>query len=121
MYSADTFFITTAGGNSLSVKCFGSCVGPKITFSSHSIDFGSIELGSTSTKTLIVRNTSSDICAIQFITEPYGLFKIDLPHAEALIPARGSVEVKVTFTPSQPINLYKRIFCLVKNEDPVVS
>lgn len=49
-----------------------------------------------------------------------GVFKVDLVHSEGIVPAKSSIEVKLSFCPKDAINFYKRVYCLVKNENPLV-
>eukprot|EP01116_Phalansterium_solitarium_P004697 TRINITY_DN1576_c0_g1_i1.p1 TRINITY_DN1576_c0_g1~~TRINITY_DN1576_c0_g1_i1.p1 ORF type:complete len:1421 (-),score=622.22 TRINITY_DN1576_c0_g1_i1:141-4403(-) len=117
-YSAEVFEVLTPGGNSVQVQCVGTAIGPRVTLSVASIDFGSVTAGTVVSKVLTISNQSYDPATVQFLTEPNGVFKFDLPHSEATVRHLSSLDVKVSFVAQEPMNYYKRVYMLVANEEP---
>jgi hypothetical protein len=66
MYSRDSFEIHTPGGNTTTIKCFGTAIGPSVEFSTNFIDFGTIQEGETVSKVLTIYNQSNDVAHLQF-------------------------------------------------------
>lgn len=89
--------------------------GPKVTLSTHIIHFGSVESGVTVTRTLSIENHSGEPVSVQFCTEPKGIFSLEQKHWAALTITKTSAEVRLHFSPCEPLNYYKRIFILVNN------
>ncbi|KAI9319548.1 hypothetical protein BDR26DRAFT_905030 [Obelidium mucronatum] len=53
----------------------------------------------------------------QFLTEPNSLFRIDKPWG--MINPHTSVALTVKFSPTEPINYHRRVYCLVENQDAI--
>jgi hypothetical protein len=50
MYSSDTYEISTPGGNTTRIRLCGFAIGPKLTLSTNSLNFGSVEVGTLVTR-----------------------------------------------------------------------
>ncbi|PRP79387.1 hypothetical protein PROFUN_12985 [Planoprotostelium fungivorum] len=115
--SSDTFVISTPGGNTVKVDCVAKSVGPKLTFSTTSFNFGSVTVGTITSRILTVQNHSKEPAQIQFGMETRGIFGVDLKHSQTTINSKASAEIKFSFSPTEPMNYYKRIFIIVQHED----
>jgi hypothetical protein len=87
----------------------------------NSLDFGTIELGKSVSKLIVLKNDSNEAAMFQFTCEPKGVFSLNLANSQGVVPPKASTEVKVTFTPQDCMNYHKRVFCLVQNTDPLVK
>jgi hypothetical protein len=67
---------------------------------------------------LTIQNTTNSISFYQFLTEKNGVFRIDKPFGT--LKPFSSLVLTLKFSATEPINYYKRIFCLVENQDGLV-
>ena len=110
------------------MKCIGEATGPKITLTKKvipglknpgrmdAVNFGDVELGSSVTRVVILRNDDNIPATYQFIAERNGSFAFD--HPQGSIPTGFETNVVITFRPKEPGNYYRRIFCLLHNQTP---
>lgn len=82
----------------------------------NSLNFRDTEVGLKETRILFLKNLSTRPATFSIVTDPEGTFKIE--------PQQGTISglletyVKLTFSPTRPINYYKRIFVLINNALP---
>ena len=125
MFVSERFQITTPGGNTLQMTCQGSAIGPDVTISRNSFNFGDKDLADpiTPKRTLRVINRSAVPAEFQILTEQKGAFDFSVTHG--VIPAgagsdgESEVPVLIAFTPVDSVNYYKRVYILVKNQAPL--
>ena len=123
MFSSEHFEVITPGGNTIEIGCAGLSVGPEITFSTHSMNFGDVFTGQETTKPLRISNGSTLPANFQILAEKYGVFEFQ--RVEGIIPEEmypgkaGYIDMVVTFKPIVPCNYYKRVYILLKNQQPV--
>ncbi|KAI8923507.1 hypothetical protein BC831DRAFT_417141 [Entophlyctis helioformis] len=117
MYSNDYFDITTLSGNTLRISCRGCGVGPKVTLNPDIVNFHDTQAGSTITRALYLQNHTSTPAFYQFLTEVNSTFRIDKPWGT--INPNSSVALTVKFSPVEPINYHRRVYCLVEHQDAI--
>lgn len=115
---ANEFAIRTVGGNTLNFTCTGTAVGPIVTLSAPSLDFGDVDidnLGSASLeKFVVLSNSSPTAVRFQFLgTNPGAAFVVT--PCTGTIPPKGSQNIRVKFAPTQALNYLRRLFVLVNN------
>ena len=81
------------------------------------LNFGNMELGKVSMKTVTLINKTKAQAFYQFVTEPTGSFEFS--RADGTIIPESSVNVDIRFKARIPGNFYRRIFVLVKNQGPL--
>ncbi|KAJ3105560.1 hypothetical protein HDU97_007902 [Phlyctochytrium planicorne] len=115
MISTEYFNITTLSGNTLQIVCTGCGVGPKVVLNTNLINFNDVIANSTVIRPLYIQNQSPVPAFYQFLSEPKSTFKIDKPWGT--INPNSSVALTITFCPNEPINYYRRVYCLVEHQD----
>ncbi|KAJ3334134.1 hypothetical protein HDU76_008596 [Blyttiomyces sp. JEL0837] len=117
MVSTDYFDITTLSGNSIRIACTGRGVGPRVTLNTDVVNFNDVPANSTATRPLYIQNSSSTHAFYQFLSEPNSLFRVDKPWG--VINPNSAVALTVKFSPTEPINYYRRVYCLVEHQDGI--
>ena len=123
MFSSEHFEVITPGGNTIGLTCDGLSVGPDVQFSTHSMNFGDVFAGQECTKALRISNGSTLPANFQILAEQHGVFEFQ--RVEGIIPEEmypgkaGYIDMVVTFKPTVPCNYYKRVYVLLKNQQPV--
>uniref|UniRef100_H3B462 Cilia and flagella associated protein 65 n=1 Tax=Latimeria chalumnae TaxID=7897 RepID=H3B462_LATCH len=115
----DYFHIIPAGSLTKSVlKVSGFCKGPSVHFSNTMVNFGLISLGESCVHTLEIMN-KSDVPA-------YFLLDIDCNESVfrvsqrcGVLPGQTPLTLQWTFHPTNPINYYRRVTCLIHHQDPL--
>ena len=124
-FTADSTHNIKSNGNyeynsgSRSVRQFRLTVGyistpPEILVSTNTLDFGSILLGSDSTKSFTIENIGIETLLISNITTSNSSFTIN-GSTELSIPNNGSSEVSVTFSPNSAVT-YLDTLTIVSND-----
>lgn len=127
-FSTSRFDITTAGGNVLQMKLTGSCVGPAVTLSHRSINFGDVHLGdkqvdgtreaATLKRSFQLINGSDVPIDYSFDASAEGMFGFS--QTMGSIKPHSYHNVIVTFTPRyEAVNFYKRVTCLVRDQGAI--
>ncbi len=123
MFSSEHFEVITPGGNTIGLTCDGLSVGPDVQFSTHSMNFGDVFTGQECKKALRISNNSTLPANFQILAEQYGVFEFQ--RVEGIIPEEmypgkaGYIDMVVTFKPTVACNYYKRVYILLKNQQPV--
>ncbi|XP_077997157.1 cilia- and flagella-associated protein 65-like [Glandiceps talaboti] len=100
------------------VKLVGNCKGPCVTLSHTVVNFARIDVGENQTRTMSITNESDVEATYQFIIDcDESVFKFE--KLAGLLKPKESNTIIMHFLPSQPINYYRRITCLVQNQDPL--
>ncbi|OAJ44042.1 hypothetical protein BDEG_27330 [Batrachochytrium dendrobatidis JEL423] len=115
MYSNDYFNINTLSGNTIVVTCQGCGTGPKVTLNPDVVNFHDTPAGSTVTRALYLQNNANTSAFYQFLAEPASTFQVD--KICGIIGPNSSVALTVKFSPTEPINYYRRVYCLVEHQD----
>mmetsp|Transcript_9855 Transcript_9855/g.22507 ORF Transcript_9855/g.22507 Transcript_9855/m.22507 type:complete len:1836 (-) Transcript_9855:105-5612(-) len=116
-FDCDYFEIVTPGGNIQRICCKGFAEPHSVEIDRNSINFGNLELGKVSLRTLEIRNNTKEKAFYQFITESQGCFEFS--RTDGSIIQESSVNVDIRFTARVPGNFYRRIFILIKNQGPL--
>ncbi|KAJ3413734.1 hypothetical protein HDV05_007637 [Chytridiales sp. JEL 0842] len=115
MVSTEYYDITAISGNKIRIICTGSGVGPKVTFNTQIVNFNDVPAGTTVTRPLYIQNSCTTPAFYQFLAEPNSIFRIDRPWG--VINPHSSVALTIKFSPTEPINYYRRLYCLVEHQD----
>eukprot|EP00798_Chlamydomonas_sp_ICE-L_P020949 gene20949-27801_t len=111
-FSSENFTITTAGGNKLILNLRGNAIGPSVSFSARSFNFGNVPCGSTPTRVLYIQNHSEVPVSYDFQLDPNDTFAISKPRS--IIPAQTTAHVTITLKAGTPALYWKRVACLIK-------
>ncbi|XP_071942190.1 cilia- and flagella-associated protein 65-like [Antedon mediterranea] len=100
------------------VKLVGKCKGPEISLGSNIVNFSRVEAGTLTTRTLDIVNASDVPGAFQFIVDgEESVFKFSVECGT--MNGNTTTTVVVQFAPVHPINYYRRVTCIVQNQEPL--
>ena len=129
-FDLDYFDVVTPGGNLQTICCKGFAephrvevfvpppkTNPDFVALTPALNFGNLELGRVSMKTVELINKTKARAFYQFVTEPTGCFEFS--RADGIIIPESTVNVDIRFKARIPGNYYRRIFILVKNQGPL--
>jgi hypothetical protein len=119
MESIDYFNIETLSGNTVQLTCTGQGIGPSVTLSTQIVNFNDVSAGTTATRAITIHNSANTPAFYQFLAEPNGVFRIDKPYGT--LNPNSSLALTIRFSAMEPINYYRRIYCLVDNQDGLVG
>ena len=83
-----------------------------------SVNFRDTEVGVTESRTIFLKNHSHVPTNFSVVGDPLGIFIFE--PSSGVIPALLEVHFKITFTPSKPINYYRRVFVLIGDALPLL-
>ncbi|CAH1790082.1 unnamed protein product [Owenia fusiformis] len=117
--SVDYFDIIGIGNISKTqLKCTGASKGPKVTLTKKALNFFQIDSGQTGTKVVEIVNDSDNEATFKFMIDcNESVFKVD--KLSGVLAPYTKVKVIILFKPLHPINYYRRIACVVHNQDPL--
>ncbi|KAM7444065.1 hypothetical protein ABFA07_007249 [Porites harrisoni] len=120
LQSVDYLDIMALGATNCSViKCTGVGKGPDVVLDSDYLDMGVVESGKFVAKSFKIFNNSDVPAAYQFMIDcSQSVFKLET--ACGLLSGKGSETIVIRFAPTNPINYYRRLTCLVQNQDPLL-
>ncbi len=98
---AGTITITTdeISGNTRMIELSGRGVNSKLTLTPSGLDFGSVDVGKTSSKTFVITNTGTAASTIKtFALTGSNEFKLDSSYTPFTIAPSGSKTISLTFT-----------------------
>ncbi|XP_071497349.1 cilia- and flagella-associated protein 65-like [Diadema antillarum] len=100
------------------VKLHGRCKGPHVTLGSSVLNFGLLNLGESSTRTLDIINQSDVAASYQFMLDcQESVFEMSVQCGK--VEPHTTQTIIVNFTPFHPINHYRRVACVVQNQEPL--
>ena len=106
-FTTESFRFTTPGGRSDTVlRLSGTAVGPSVSLSSTTLNFGSVVSGNSARRTFDVMNQSDVPCHWQIDSEKLGTFALD--RDRGIIKPKESQRVLVTFNPTEVANYHRR-------------
>ncbi|MEE6488904.1 hypothetical protein FKM82_015429 [Ascaphus truei] len=119
MQSVDYFHVIPAGNLTKTVlKVTGSCRGPSMSLLKPVLNFGLVNLGEQILRTLEITNASNVPAHYQFcIDSSDSVFSFD--RSRGTLGSWDTQSLQVTFAPSRPIPHYRRVACLIHNQDPL--
>ncbi|XP_038048739.1 cilia- and flagella-associated protein 65-like [Patiria miniata] len=100
------------------VKLVGKCTGPQVSLGSKVLSYGLINTGQSGTGTIDIINQSGVEAVFQFmIDSTESAFKFGVHCGK--IAGNTTQTIIVVFKPTHPINYYRRVTCVVQNQDPL--
>jgi hypothetical protein len=111
-FSCDSFSLSTAGGNKVSLTCQGTAAGPHLQLSSRVFAFGNVQLGQAPSKVLYLENCSDVPLSFEFLVEEGSVFWLTKP--KGVLAPRSMTHTAVCFKGAAAANYWQRIVCLVK-------
>jgi hypothetical protein len=111
--SVSHYQVICKGGNTVDFELKGSATGYDVQLSTKSIDFGEIQLGTTTSRVLTVHNMSDLPIPFQFFNDKKNVFSLSA--TEGVVKGKSTFRIIVTFNPPNTMNYYERIYCLVSN------
>ncbi|KAK2956099.1 putative Cilia- and flagella-associated protein 65 [Blattamonas nauphoetae] len=117
----DLFRICTPGGNNIQLTCTAHTVGPTVVTDKTVLNFGSLEIGTTTSQTFLITNMTDAQAEFQILADETGFFNINC--VQAILPACSAANnfktITVTFHPLVCMNYHKRLIILVKDQNPL--
>eukprot|EP00826_Nyctotherus_ovalis_P020736 TRINITY_DN1654_c0_g6_i1.p1 TRINITY_DN1654_c0_g6~~TRINITY_DN1654_c0_g6_i1.p1 ORF type:complete len:373 (-),score=55.73 TRINITY_DN1654_c0_g6_i1:654-1772(-) len=107
------------GGNEDTFTCLGQALGLQVSLSTKSVQFGEVTLGKSNSRVIYVQNNSSQRAVFQFVNDKKNVFAFS--KREGVVEAKSDFRVVITFCPTDTINFYERVFCIVQNHMILVS
>ena len=121
-FSSESFKAYTPGGNVATVKITGTAIGPSVTLSQSTFQFGSVVAGKSVRRVLDIENHSDLPVHWQIDSECLGTFALGADRG-VLEPKfqgiPGKAQVVVTFAPIEPANYHKRIIVALRDHRPL--
>lgn len=111
-FSSETFIVSTLGGNRVDLSLRGGAVGPVVTLSSHSINFGNVPSGQHPSRVVTIQNQSEVPLHYDWQVDAGDNFGFS--KTRGLIAPLSSSHVTVTFSSSSPAVFWRRATCLIK-------
>ena len=117
-FTTESFRFTTPGGRSDTVlRLSGTAVGPSVSLSSTTLNFGSVVSGNSARRTFDVMNQSDVPCHWQIDSEKLGTFALD--RDRGIIKPKESQRVLVTFNPTEAANYHRRLTVVFRDGAPL--
>ncbi|XP_070569847.1 cilia- and flagella-associated protein 65-like [Ptychodera flava] len=100
------------------VKLVGTCKGPVVSLSQKVINFGRVDIDDKQTRTFTITNEYDVEATYQFLIDcSESVFKFE--KLVGMLKPKTSETIILHFLPSHPINYFRRVTCLVQNQDPL--
>ncbi len=113
LFSCTHYKVRVKGGNEDEFTCFGQSLGLEVSLSAKSVQFGEVTLGKTTNRVLYVHNASTQPATFQFVNDKKNVFSFS--KKEGTVKPNSDFRIVITFTPTDTINFYERVFCIVQN------
>lgn len=105
--------ISSAAGNELQFSCKGEATGFEVELSAKSLNFGEVQLDSSTNRVVNVVNNSDLPTTFQFISDSSNMFGFS--KTQGTVKPNSFTRIIVTFNPNKTGNFYERVFCVVRN------
>lgn len=127
-FSEDRYVFRTPGGCEASLTCRAASLSPVVELTRpdrpavdlleagnpiNSFNFGDSEIGKAESRVFALANRSDRKVSFGFVCDADSVFKFS--PISGVISSKNEVSIKVTFSPSKPINFYRRVFCLLED------
>jgi hypothetical protein len=89
-----------------------------VSLSCGSVNFGDALIGTVVLRSITIENSTNTPAFYQFLTESNSIFQIDKPWGT--INACSVISLTLKFSATEAINYYRRIYCIVENQDGLV-
>ena len=116
-FSSESFKFVTPGGNVATLNLRGTAIGPTVTLSTSTLQFGSVVAGTKVSKIVYMENHSDVPSHWQIDSECLGTFSLD--HDRGVIPPRSTSHVTVAFTPQEAANYHRRLVMVMRDRAPL--
>lgn len=100
-------------GTPIRIQCMGHAEPFDVFLSTSSINYGEIKLGEVVSRMFTINNQSDLPTKFEFFNQVGNLFS--LSKTKGVIKAKSNVRIIAYFNPSQTVNYYERVFCIVRN------
>lgn len=111
--SCAKYKLKTVGGNEAEFSVKGYAEGVTTSLSNKSVHFGEVQIGQTTNRLLNIVNDSDLPTQFQFMNDKKNIFSFS--KIEGVVNAHSSTRIIINFTPTETVNYYERIFCMVRN------
>eukprot|EP00051_Salpingoeca_urceolata_P012354 m.153179 g.153179 ORF g.153179 m.153179 type:complete len:1710 (-) comp17460_c0_seq1:84-5213(-) len=115
--SAATFVVAARNGNSGTVTCTGTCVGPQVEADVPGLEFDVTQSGEVTTKQIKLINKSTMPTKYQFLVGKRTAFRIE--PTEAVLAPMETKTVRVSFRPTSAGHYLREVNCLVEHHAPL--
>lgn len=119
LYSCVHYKVRVKGGNEDEFTCLGQALGLQVSLSTKSVQFGEVTLGKTTSRVVYVQNLTKQQAIFQFVNDKKNVFSFS--EREGVVKPKSDYRVVITFCPTDTINFYERVFCIVQNHLILVS
>ena len=131
-FSLDRYTFRTPGKCSTVLTCSGTSMLPKVSLykeskvpgqehpegsPANSINFRDVCVGGVETRLFFLKNHSNGKVPFSILIDDEAIFKM-VPR-QGVIPAQMEAPVKISFSPTCPINYYRRVFVLIGDAPPL--
>ncbi|KPI88537.1 hypothetical protein ABL78_2349 [Leptomonas seymouri] len=121
---SSVFLLECIEGNTIQLELSGITSGPHVTISASGMDFGALDLehlpvAKKRTRYITLRNTSAIDAPFAWVNTSPGVAFLVQPH-RGVVPAKSTLQVAVTFQPTNPILYYRRLHLLVEGTTDLV-
>ncbi|KAJ9506854.1 hypothetical protein QJQ45_029976, partial [Haematococcus lacustris] len=116
-FTCETYAMSTLSGNKVNLSLRGNAIGPDVTLSTRSLNFGNVSSGSASSRVLYLHNHSDIPVSYDFQIDPLDVFSMSKPRG--LIGACSSCHVTITFKSALAANYWRRVACLLQHQSPL--
>lgn len=115
----DYFHVLPVGGMTRNIiKCVGNSVGPKICMEPNYVNFKIVNLGKEATGSIQLVNQTNIPANYQFLIDnENSCFR--LSSVCGIVKPYSCLKVMVKFSPAFAMNYYRRVTCLIHNQDPL--
>lgn len=116
-FSLEQFEIFTSQARRASFACSGTAARPVIKFTVPFMDFGSVESGTSSHRTITLENHSAASVAFQFVIDEVRI--LDFLQPRQVCRANRSILLHCNFRPIETRNYYKRVLVILQDQYPL--
>ncbi|KAJ2994628.1 hypothetical protein HDV02_001454 [Globomyces sp. JEL0801] len=117
LHSNSYFEIVTLSGNITKITCSGCGMGPNVSIEPSIINFNDVSAGTLITRAMYLKNESTLPCFFEFLSPKDATFKID--KRSGTIGPNSTIALQVQMCPKEPMNYYRRVYCLVEHQDAI--
>jgi cilia- and flagella-associated protein 65 len=115
---SNTFFdVCTMSGNTIRLALSGEGVGPSVSLEPSVLNFNDIPARTAITKVFHLKNESVVPASFQFNIDKTSSFQLD--KLCGTINPNSVIPIQVKICPTEPMNYYRKVFCLVENQETI--
>lgn len=116
-FSYEQFEVVTSQARRALFACSGTSARPVIKLSVPFMDFGSVEQGASSHRTITLENHSPAPVHFHFFTNEVRYF--EWPQTRAVVNSNRSILLHCNFRPTETANYYKRVLIILQDQYPL--